>query len=136
MQINQLVRQVRIEVEKPYEEKLELSEKIIDNFIFLFKNQSVACSFGKDSIVVLHLALKQKPDIPVHFANTLVQYPETYAYAKKMVELWKLNIFETTPHLNWNFFKVADKYGLPDGKKRSDMCCDYLKDIPFRKVAN
>lgn len=31
------------------------------------ENPYVACSFGKDSAVMLHLVLQQKPDIPVRF---------------------------------------------------------------------
>ena len=93
MKPSQLHEPAKTEVMKTYEEKLELTEKIIDNFLFLFKRCFVACSFGKDSITILHLIRKHQPDIPVVFNNTLVQHPETYAYMKEMKELWNLNLF-------------------------------------------
>lgn len=37
------------------------------------ENPYVACSFGKDSAVMLHLVLQHRPDIPVRFAS----HPET-----------------------------------------------------------
>ncbi len=134
MKISQLHEPAKTEVMKPYEEKLEITEKIIDNFLFLFKRCFVSCSFGKDSMTVLHLVRKHRPDIPVVFNNTLVQHSETYSYLKEMKELWNLNLFETFPAEDWDFFKVADKYGLPDGRKRSDRCCVYLKTNPTKQL--
>lgn len=134
MKVSQLQEPAKTEVMKSYKEKLELTEKIIDNFLFLFQRCFVSCSFGKDSIVVLHLVRKHRPDIPVVFNNTLVQYPETYVYVKEMMELWNLNLFETLPVKGWNFFKIADKFGLPDGGKGSDRCCDYLKLRPTQQL--
>jgi len=134
MKPSQLPELVRTEVVKPYEEKLKLTEKIIDNFLFLFKRCFVSCSFGKDSIAVLHLIRKHRSDIPVVFNNTLVQHPETYAYLKEMKELWDLNLFETLPVEGWDFFEIADKYGLPDGKKKSDRCCYHLKIKPTNQL--
>ena len=107
MKISQLHEPAKTEVMKPYEEKLFLTEKIIENFLFLFKRCFVSCSFGKDSITVLHLILKYRPDIPVVFNNTFVQHPETYIYMKEMKELWNLNLFETYPLDGWDFFKVS-----------------------------
>ena len=134
MKVTQLLRSARVEVQKPYEEKLEMTRRIIDNFLLLFRRCFVSCSFGKDSIVVLHLVRGIQPDIPVVFNNTGVDGPETYEYRDRMVEMWGLKLYETLPVKGWDFFKVADKYGLPDGRKRSDMCCDYLKEIPLRRL--
>ncbi len=50
------------------------------------QNPYVACSFGKDSSVMLHLILKQKPDIPVVFAS----HPETRILDnyEKVIQYW------------------------------------------------
>ena len=77
MKVSQLLEPARTEARKSYEDKLELTKKIVDNFVFLFKKYFVSCSFGKDSIVVLHLVLQKDPEVPVVFNNTKVQYPET-----------------------------------------------------------
>lgn len=52
----------------------------------------VACSFGKDSAVMLHLVLQQKPDIPVRFIRwkNETSYIDNY---DETIEKWgKLNL--------------------------------------------
>ena len=86
----------------------------------------IACSFGKDSMVVLTLALQLKPDILVLWNNTLNEHHETILFAKQMVERYKLNFSEMRACVN--FFEVTDELGLPTPTNRS--CCDYLKLLP------
>ena len=53
----------------------------------------VAFSGGKDSLVVLHLALQAEPNVPVVFFDSGLEYPETITY---------LDV-------------VAEQLGIPDG---------------------
>lgn len=98
------------------------------------KQVALACSFGKDSMVILHMALKHNPDIKVIFENTGVQFPETYRYRDKMVDDWNINIFESKPIKT--FWQCAREYGLPQSRKRggkgsnAPKCCYYLKERP------
>ena len=48
-------------------------------------NIAVACSFGKASTLVLHMALKYNTNIKVIFCNTLCQPKETYDYRDLLV---------------------------------------------------
>ncbi len=95
---------------------------------------AVACSFGKDSMVVLHMALKYDPDIKVIFENTGVEFPETIRYKEKMVKSWNINLAETKPLKT--FWQCIDEYGLPTTRKtsgkgsNSPKCCHYLKEKP------
>jgi len=95
---------------------------------------AVACSFGKDSMVVLHMALKVDPDIKVIFENTGVEFPETIEYKEKMKKLWNLNLYETKPLKS--FWECVDEYGLPKKRKQkgkgsnAPKCCHYLKEKP------
>jgi phosphoadenosine phosphosulfate reductase len=96
---------------------------------------AVACSFGKDSIIVLFMALKYKPDIKVIFNNTGVEFPETLEYKEQMKKLWNLNLIETKPYKDMTFWKCADKYGLPNTRSNkhkihSPRCCYYCKEKP------
>jgi len=95
-------------------------------------NIAVACSFGKDSIVMLHIALKLDPNIKVVFANTGVEFPETLEYKDKLKKEWNLNLFETKPIKT--FWECLDEYGLPrirgEGKFREPKCCYYCKNKP------
>jgi len=101
---------------------------------------AVACSFGKDSMVVLHMALKHKPNIKVLFHDTGVEFPETIKFKEKIKKLWKLNLIETHPYKGMNFWKCLEKYGLPHARTESSKrkkgvgsaprCCYYLKEKP------
>ena len=61
-------------------EKIESSKRIIAEAIEKYPNTAVACSFGKDSMVVLALAREVKPDIPVFAVMTPMKPPETFEF--------------------------------------------------------
>jgi len=95
--------------------------------------------------VVLHMALKIKPDILVVFNDTGVEYPETYAYIERMTKEWNLNLFRTKPLLT--FWQCVRKYGFPmirrtgrpkqDGYQRrhyQPACCRWLKEWPAKEA--
>jgi len=133
MKVSQLLPSIRYEVEKPMEEKLRRAKELVHIFGGLARDKAaISCSFGKDSMVVLHLCLEEFPNIAVIFNNTGVQYRETHKFKERMREEWNLNLIETKPLKS--FWQVAKEYGLPDGRKKSDRCCDYLKEMPYRKV--
>jgi phosphoadenosine phosphosulfate reductase len=112
---------------------------------------AVSCSFGSCSVVVLHMALKFKPNIKVVFCNTGVEYPETYAYRDLLKKEWNLNLIETKPIKS--FWQCVKEYGFPlirsrygyaakerekrRGRKNSSLkpeCCVYLKELPMKKA--
>src|SRR3546814_19661294 len=51
----------------------------------------VAFSGGKDSLVVLHLALSVEPNVPVVFFDSGAEFPETYEFVQRVAQEWKLN---------------------------------------------
>ncbi len=95
---------------------------------------AVACSFGKDSMVVLHMALKYNPHIKVIFENTGVEFVETIRFKNKIRQEWNLNLFETKPLKT--FWQCVEEYGLPTVRKsrgkgsNAPRCCYYLKEKP------
>lgn len=52
----------------------------------------LAFSGGKDSLVVLHLTHAVRPDVPVVFFDSGLEFPETYTYLEQLAELWHLNL--------------------------------------------
>ncbi|MDD5343107.1 MAG: phosphoadenosine phosphosulfate reductase family protein [Smithella sp.] len=52
-----------------YKYLVEKTKNFIENSLQQVKNPYVACSFGKDSAVMLHLVLQFNPAIPVRFAS-------------------------------------------------------------------
>jgi 3'-phosphoadenosine 5'-phosphosulfate sulfotransferase (PAPS reductase)/FAD synthetase len=98
------------------------------------ENIALACSFGKDSLLVLDMAREIDKHIKVIFENTGVEFPETIKFKDRLKEEWKLNLFETKPLQS--FFWCIDHYGLPTTRKQggkgsnSPKCCQLLKEKP------
>ena len=117
-------------------EKIKYSEEIVkavvDRFNKKYHRCAVSCSFGKDSMAILHLVRKIKPDVKVVFANTGVEHKETLRYKKRMVEEWNLNFAEVKPIKS--FWKCVDDYGLPDFRSHggTPKCCNFLKEKPLK----
>lgn len=117
------------------------AEEIIKQALVRYGNNvAIACSFGKASTVVLHMALKYNPNVIVVFEDTLCQPKETYDYAKKISEMWKINLIKTKPYKKMNFWKLVKKYGIPKSRKsggkggNAPRCCFYLKEKPAELI--
>jgi len=132
-----------------YEEKLKMAHDIIREALNRFKRVAVACSFGKDSVIVLHLVRQYKPDVLVVFSNTGVEMRETLQYRDFLVKEWNLNYIEAKPKMT--FWEIVKKYGYPatrfmtkekmqlirEGKALNvgvPKCCEILKEKPAQEV--
>lgn len=73
------------------QEKAELSRFILQHAIEKYPRIFLACSFGKDSRVLVDLAMRVKPDIPVLGIDTGYEFPETLAFASELVRETSLN---------------------------------------------
>jgi len=128
-------------IKAPFSEKLEYTENLIKESLEKYKKPCVACSFGKDSTLVLYLIRQYNPDIPVLFNNTGVEYPETLQFRDFLVKEWDLNFHETNPAMKnrkrMTFWRCVKEYGLPRikwarGRRgiKEPRCCYYLKERP------
>jgi len=131
-----LVKAVKAEVEKSFSNKLARSRQLIKLYAHNPKT-CVSCSFGKDSMVVLYLALQENPQIPVVFENTLIEFPETMALMQKVKREWDLNLVELKPEKGVNFWRLNDMITAKslirdDERKHSNICCYHLKEKPFK----
>lgn len=121
-------------------EKLNLSRELIRGALSEHTDPIVACSFGKDSIAVLHLVRQFKPDVRVLWNNTLVEYPDTYKFARRIIKDWNLHVYEAKPRKT--FWQVVDEVGWPvhprnaPGKlqRATERCCKELKKIPTEQL--
>ncbi len=77
-----------------YLKKVKNAKKIIKEYIDKHPKIILGSSFGKDSMVTLHLVLSVKPDIPVFSILADTEFPETYAFSKEMVKKYNLNYKE------------------------------------------
>ncbi|HUU77325.1 MAG TPA: phosphoadenylyl-sulfate reductase [candidate division Zixibacteria bacterium] len=107
-------------------DKIKQSEELIAMAIEKYGEKvEVACSFGKDSIVLLHLALKVKSDIPVFTIMTPYKPKETFEYKDQMIKYYNLNIKEYMS-------KEQPDPDLP--KTNPDKCCQIFKVEPTKEA--
>lgn len=119
---------------RSYEDKLEVANEIIKEALRKSRNQAVAFSGGKNSLVVLHMVLQHKPDVIVTFCDTTNEYAETYKFVKRIRDEWNLNLYWIKPEMN--FWQCMEKYGFPSpGRyhRGAPDCCRILKEKPAKK---
>ncbi len=74
--------------------KIENAKRLIENAVKAYPSLALGCSFGKDSMVTLHLVLSVKPDIPVFSIMADTEFPETYQFAADMAKKYNLKYTE------------------------------------------
>lgn len=61
-----------------------------------FRRPAVMCSFGKDSLVALHLVRRLRTDLPVIFHREPF-HPAKYDYANRVIRDWDLTVYDYPP---------------------------------------
>lgn len=127
----------------PLGAKIERAHFLIIESLQKFHNNAVACSWGKDSIVLTHMVRDFCPNITVVYHNTGVEYPQNLEYRDRMLKEWDIKNYVETKPLK-SFWQCVKEYGYPkprqmgektpnkQGKKRTPECCMYLKEKPAR----
>lgn len=82
------------------------------------KRPIVLCSFGKDSIVLLHLCLRFRK-VPVIFFR-FAKFHEKHAHAMKVMQEWDLEVYDMWPEMvteyqHGDFFEVLHGYHVSEG---------------------
>ncbi len=107
--------------------KVKQAIEIIERANEIFGDElAVGFSGGKDSLVILDLALKVNPEISVVFNNTTVEFPETVRYIRKLAKEWKLNLQITRPKKS--FMTTVKEHGWATYENR--WCCTPYKKEP------
>lgn len=104
----------------PLKEKIEISKKIIKEFITFVDGEAyVSFSGGKDSYTLLHLVRSMYPSIKAVWGNTTNEDIDIIKFVKTVD-----NVDVVTPKMN--FKKVVELYGFPVISK---MVCRQIKDF-------
>ena len=72
------------------------AKKYISNVLFNAKHPAVLCSFGKDSMVMLHLVREVRPDLPVVFFKQPF-FPKKNSFPNRIIEDWNLKVYDFPP---------------------------------------
>ncbi len=107
------------------EEKIEHAKKLIEDAIRNYPRVAVACSFGKDSMVVVHLAREVDPNIKVFSVMTQFKPKETFDYLKVMNK--KMNLGVTV-------YMVADT--VPETLRNGSLKVELLPAEEFNQKAS
>lgn len=107
-----------------FPEKVQQAKNLLVESLARYKRIAVGCSFGKDSMVVLHLARSIKPDVSVFFVTTPFKPKETVDFAEEVRELWNLKL--TYYHANVFVKKINPDIWRDD----PDGCCRLFKVEP------
>jgi len=118
------------------DEKVKVALDFIRDCIKKYPKMAVVSSWGKDSIVLLHLVLRVKPDIKVVFVNTPFKPPETLALRDFLIRAWKLNYVEYISPLakDKDFRSEIVLTKEPLYKRNPDECCQIFKVEPIRRA--
>jgi len=103
----------------PEKRSLQILQQAVDNY----DKVAVACSFGKDSVVTVHLAQQIDPNISIFSVMTRYKPEVTRAFKTYLTKLWNLNIttFESD-------VPVAENLHITN----PDECCKILKVEPTK----
>jgi phosphoadenosine phosphosulfate reductase len=74
------------------DEKVERAKRLVEDTIRNYQRAAVACSFGKDSMVTVHLAREVDPGINIFSVMTRYKPGETFDYLKKMNKVMNLDV--------------------------------------------
>ena len=92
------------------EQKVELSKIIIEYVFLKYRNPFVSCSFGKDSRVIIDLAMKVNKSIKFIGIDTGYEFVETLDFAKMLVKKLGMNFLWVKPN-DVDIRKIEEKYG-------------------------
>jgi len=95
----------------PFEQKLETTKSFIKHLLLEHTRPIIAWSGGRDSTVLLYLALQEKPDVDVMWVNTGIEFPECVKFIRYLAQKWDINLHIVKP--SQMFWDVSEKYGWP-----------------------
>jgi phosphoadenosine phosphosulfate reductase len=117
----------------PLDKKVKKSQEVIKEALAKYPKIGLGFSGGTDSLVLMHLVLPLKPEIPTVFVDTQHEFPETYEFINKVVKEWGLKNFTTVKAAEDKMEKMAERFGLKTADFTA-LCCGYHKIAPMMKA--
>ena len=108
---------------EPADMILDWAAKVIPRFV-------VTSSFGADSAVLLHLASKVCPEVPVLFLDTGFHFDETITFRRDLAAELGLSVIDLHPELT--VAEQATSFGPELYRTDPDRCCGLRKTKPLR----
>ena len=96
--------------------------QVIDEALAAAKTPCITSSFQAECVVLTHMLLQARPDIPVLFLDTFHHFPQTLAYRDELSARWTLNLI--------NLQAAAPDLGLWQ-RESTQACCARHKVGPL-----
>src|SRR5271166_1922127 len=79
--------------------KTEQAQELIHGLLSRGDLTCVTSSFQTECMVLVHLLIQHKPDVPVLFLDTGYHFAETYKYRDEMTRNYGLNLINLMPKI-------------------------------------
>lgn len=90
---------------------------------------AIASAFQAEGTVVIHLATRIRPDVPILFLETGFQFAETLAFKQRLTELLDLNVVDLVGEYTTD--RQAAEFGERLYERDPERCCDLNKVRPM-----
>ena len=90
---------------------------------------ALASAFQADGTVVMHLATRIRPDIPIMFLETGYQFAETLAFKQQITE--RLSLYVVDLYGEYTVERQAGEFGPRLYEREPEKCCDLNKVQPM-----
>ena len=71
---------------------IDAAREVIKSALGSAKAPCITSSFQAECVVLTHMLLQERPDIPVLFLDTFHHFPQTLAYRDELTEKWNLKL--------------------------------------------
>jgi phosphoadenosine phosphosulfate reductase len=116
------------------DQKVQAASELISSVLAEGGPVCVTSSFQVECVALVHMLIRQSPDVPVLFLETGYHFPETLAYRDKIASEWSLNLVNLAAKQS-----VADQeaqFGILN-QTAPDKCCKLRKVEPlFEGLSN
>jgi phosphoadenosine phosphosulfate reductase len=93
---------------------------------------AMSSSFQTQSVPLLHMVTRIKPDLPVFFIDTGYHFWETLMFREKIASEWKINVIDLYRDTRWDVFAHQRTRTLP--LTDPNLCCYLHKVQPMQKA--
>ena len=95
---------------------------------------AMSSSFQTQSMPLLHMATRIKPDIRIFFIDTGYHFWETLIFCVRVASDWNLNVIDLHRDTRWDVFARQNLRNLPADDP--NLCCYIHKVQPMQKAVN
>ncbi|MEW5942174.1 MAG: phosphoadenylyl-sulfate reductase [Chloroflexota bacterium] len=93
---------------------------------------AMSCSFQTQSMPLLHIATRIKPDMRVFFLDTGYHFWETLIFCVRVASEWNLNVVDLKRDPRWDVFARQNIRNLPQDDP--NLCCYIHKVQPMQRA--